>query len=370
MTTKEKLLELFESNKGTYFSGEELAENLALSRAAVWKAVKSLRSEGYAIGAVTNKGYCLSPSTDILSPQGIRKYLNAENQNLNLTVLPTVTSTNAVIRELADSGRVNREHASAKQASDAQETSSRGRDNQGITCVVIANEQTKGRGRRGREFYSPEGTGVYMSLLLKPNHYSARQAMRFTTMAAVAMCESIEEVSQESIEKTSSENLEEVQKENRKQASAEKAQIKWVNDIFVSGKKVCGILTEASFDLESGALDYAVLGVGVNVYPPKDGFPGELAETAGYLFEDTQDDGKNRLAAAFLNHFQEYFQAEDASDYTEKYRKRSLAMNRQITVISGNQTRNAFVYGIDEECRLMVRYDNGETEHLSYGEIG
>ena len=211
MTTKEKLLELFEANKGTYFSGEELAENLALSRAAVWKAVKSLRSEGYAIDAVTNKGYCLSTATDILSPQGIRKYLDTEYQDWNLKVLPTVTSTNAVVRELADSVQINREQASEKQASDVQESISPGRENQEIEYVVIANEQTKGRGRRGREFYSPEGTGVYMSLLLKPNHYSARQAMRFTTMAAVAMCEAIEEISEE------------------------KAQIKWVNDVFVNG---------------------------------------------------------------------------------------------------------------------------------------
>lgn len=344
MTTKEKLLELFEAHKGTYFSGEELAENLALSRAAVWKAVKSLRSEGYAIDAVTNKGYCLSPQTDILSPQGIRKYLNTENQKLNLTVLPTVTSTNAVVRELADNGQV-------------------------MECVVLSNEQTRGRGRCGREFYSPEGTGIYMSFLLKPNHYSARQAVRFTTMAAVAMCEAIEEVSQKVVEEATEKTIEGASEKTVEKASEDKAQIKWVNDIFVRGKKVCGILTEASFDLESGALDYAVLGVGVNVYPPKDGFPGELAETAGCLFDETQDDGKNRLAAAFLNHFQNYYRAEDVSDYTEKYRNRSLAMNRQVIVISGNQTRNAFVYGIDEECRLMVRYDNGETEHLAYGEI-
>ena len=325
MTTKEKLLELFEANKGIYFSGEELAENFAVSRGAVWKAVKSLRSAGYALDAVTNKGYCLSPETDILSPQGIRKYLNAQNQRLDLAVLPTVTSTNAVVRELVDKGQIMATRR--------------------IEDVLIANEQTKGRGRRGREFYSPEGTGIYMSLLLKADNYSTRQATRFTTMAAVAMCEAIEEVSEE------------------------KAQIKWVNDIFIREKKVCGILTEAFFDLESGGLDYVILGAGVNVYPPKEGFPGELAKTAGYLFEDKRSDGKNRLAAAFLNYFTAYYQAEDILDYTEKYRKRSLAMNRQVTVISGKQIRRAFVCGIDEECRLIVRYDNEEMEHLSYGEI-
>lgn len=354
MTTKEKLLELFEANKGMYFSGEELAGKLSVSRAAVWKAVKGLRSEGYAIDAVTNKGYCLSVKTDILSPQGIQKYLKPEYQKLQLTVLPTVTSTNAVVRELAGGGQPGERLQNVKQSGNEQQDVGQSGDGQPhniltpvstIEAVLIANEQTNGRGRYGRDFFSPEGTGIYMSLLLKPRGCSARQAVRFTTMAAVAMCEAIEEVSDE------------------------KAQIKWVNDIFVRGRKVCGILTEGSFDMESGALDYAVLGVGVNVYLPVDGFPEELAGIAGSLFDGTRDDMKNRLAAAFLNHFIAYYYGQGQADYTLKYRERSLAMGRQVTVISGEQKRNAFVYGIDEECRLLVRYEDGETERLSYGEI-
>lgn len=320
MTTKERLLELFESNKGNYLSGEEIARKLCVSRAAVWKAVKSLRNEGYAIDAVTNKGYCLSVKTDILSPQGIQKYLETEYRNLDVSVLLTVDSTNALVREKANSGLA-----------------------EGYT--VIANEQTAGRGRYGRKFFSPNGTGVYLSLLLRPFHYSAGQAVRITTIAAVAMCEAIEET------------------------AGEKAQIKWVNDIYVRGKKVCGILTEASFGLESGLLEYAVLGVGLNVYRPQEGFPGELGEIAGSVFDSTQDDMKNRLAAAFLNRFMRYYKAQDQSVYIEKYRSYSMAVGRQVTVISGKQTRSAYAYGIDDECRLQVKYDTGETESLSYGEI-
>lgn len=320
MTTKERLLELFESNKGNYLSGEEIARKLCVSRAAVWKAVKSLRNEGYAIDAVTNKGYCLSVKTDILSPQGIQKYLEPEYRNLDISVLLTVDSTNVLVREKANSGLA-----------------------EGYT--VVANEQTAGRGRYGRTFYSPYGTGVYLSVLLRPFHYSAGQAVRITTIAAVAMCEAIEET------------------------AGEKAQIKWVNDIYVRGKKVCGILTEASFGLESGLLEYAVLGVGLNVYRPQEGFPGELGEIAGSVFDSTQDDMKNRLAAAFLNRFMWYYKAQNQSVYIEKYRSYSMAVGRQVTVISGKQTRSAYVYGIDDECRLQVKYDNGETESLSYGEI-
>lgn len=320
MTTKERLLELFEANKGSYLSGEEIAGQLCVSRAAVWKAVKSLRNEGYAIDAVTNKGYCLSVKTDILSPQGIQKYLEPEYRNLDISVLLTVDSTNVLVREKANSGLA-----------------------EGYT--VIANEQTAGRGRYGRKFFSPNGTGVYLSMLLRPFHYSASQAVRITTIAAVAMCEAIEET------------------------SGEKAQIKWVNDIYVRGKKVCGILTEASFGLESGLLEYAVLGVGLNVYRPKEGFPKELEEIAGSIFDSTQDDMKNRLVAAFFNRFMRYYKAQDQSVYIEKYRSYSLAIGRQVTVISSKQTRSAYAYGIDDECRLQVKYDDGETESLSYGEI-
>lgn len=320
MTTKEKLLELLEANKGIFFSGEEIARKLCVSRAAVWKAVNTLREEGYCIDAVTNKGYCLSESTDILSPQGIRKYLKPAYQGMELTVLPEAASTNALLREKANQGAPE-------------------------GCTVISNEQTAGRGRCGRKFYSPKETGIYMSLLLRPVHYEPQQAVRLTAVAAVAMCEAIEAV------------------------SGETAQIKWVNDIFVRGKKVCGILTEASFGLESGALEYAVLGVGVNVYPPREGFPKELESIAGAIFDSARNDGKNRLAGEFLNRFLDCYTAPERTEYIAAYRSRSLAVGKNVTVYSGNQIRSAYAYGVDDECRLLVRYENGETESLSYGEI-
>ena len=194
MTTREQLLELLENSRGTYFSGEEIARILRVSRAAVWKAVKALRQEGYAIDAVTNKGYCLSPETDILSAQGVGKYLKGEYRELEVQVLPTVPSTNALVRERANQGCP-----------------------EGLT--VIANTQTAGRGRMGRSFFSPPETGLYLSLLLRPTRYEPRQAVRLTAVAAVAMCEAIEAV------------------------SGREAGIKWVNDVYVQGKKVCGILT-------------------------------------------------------------------------------------------------------------------------------
>lgn len=321
MTTKEQLLALLEGNKGVYFSGEDIAQRLNVSRAAVWKAVNALRQEGYAIDAVTNRGYCLSEKGDILSPQGIRKYLKPAYQAMEMTVLPTVSSTNALLREKANQGAAE-------------------------GCVVIAGQQTAGRGRCGRAFYSPQETGLYLSLLLRPTQYGPQQASRLTAVAAVAMCEAMEAVSGQS------------------------PQIKWVNDIFLRGKKVCGILTEGSFGLENGSLEYLVLGVGVNVYPPKEGFPGELEKIAGSVFDSPLDDGKNHLAGEFLDRFLDRYYTPEDTSYIEAYRRRSLVIGKTVTVLSGGQSQNAFAYGIDDNCRLLVRYENGETDCLSYGEIG
>lgn len=320
MGTKENLLALFEENKGVYFSGEDIARKLSVSRTAVWKAVKSLRGEGYDIDAVQNKGYSLSVKTDVLSVQGIKKYLKPICSGIDMTVLQTVDSTNAAVREKAAEGA-------------------------GEGCTVIANNQTNGKGRIGRSFFSPPETGIYMSLLLRPAHYSSKQAVKLTTMAAVAGCEAIETV------------------------SGEKAQIKWVNDIYIDGKKVSGILTEASLGLENGFLDYAVLGIGINVYPPKGGFPGELENIAGAVFSMPHDDGKNRLAAEFLNRFMTYYAKPENSGYADKYRSRSLVIGKEVQVIFPGHFQKAVALDIDEACRLIVRYEDGKTESLSSGEI-
>lgn len=362
MTTKEKLLELFESNKGTFFSGEDIAGNIGCSRTAVWKAVKTLREEGYSIEAVPNKGYCLSTETDIISAQGIQKYLGPLCSGLEINVLSVVDSTNNYLRERAGVGS-------------------------GLPggYTVLANRQTGGKGRLGRSFFSPPDTGVYMSMLLRPENYTAEQAMSITTIASVAACEAIEAVS----DKTAS--------------------IKWVNDVYIGNKKNVGILTEASFGLENGLLEYAVLGVGFNAYAPNEGFPDELKDIVCAVFDEPAADGKNKLAAAFLNNFMKYYTAQDPGDYIRKYREKSMVIGKPITVYkrglpsaapnapAGRSANSAFASGsavaaeaaydhsapaaaeaggvpalaldIDERGGLIVRYADGSEETLSSGEI-
>ena len=317
MTTKERLFALLDARQGDFVSGEELAAELNLSRAAVSKAMKALRQEGYAIEAITNRGYRLSGECDILSAQGVRKYLRTDFQ---ITIHPSVSSTNTVLRSLAEQGAPE-------------------------GTVVIAGEQTGGRGRMGRAFYSPAGSGIYLSLLLRPVNADPQQTVTLTAAAAAALCQAMETV------------------------SGSQPQIKWVNDIFLNGKKISGILSEAAFGLESGVPEYVVVGVGINAYVPEGGFPPELAEIAGSLWDSPVPDGKNKLAAEFLNRFWQLYTTGDPAAFLENYRRRNLVVGKDIIVMAGGSEIPAHALGIDESCRLLVRYENGETAALSYGEV-
>ena len=215
--------------------------------------------------------------------------------------------------------------------------------------VVVSASQSEGYGRFGRKFYSPEDTGVYMSLLLKPN-IDAWKATYVTTMAAVAICRAVESAFPE-IELS----------------------IKWVNDIFLNNRKVCGILTEASLNVESRKMDYVILGIGINVYPPKNGFPKEIHKTAGALFDRKKQDIRNKVVAGVLNCFSKYYTQIENDDFCknfiEEYKRRCFVIGRKIKVISGDSEREALAVDIDQNCCLKVQYPDGTYDTVSSGEI-
>ena len=189
MSTKDTVLALFEKNKGFFISGERIAEELNISRTAVWKAVKKLQSEGYEISAVTNRGYCLDKESDVLTVRGIRSHLDENCKALRPEVFVRVDSTNTKCIEKAENGEPE-------------------------GYVAVSGSQSAGRGRRGKAFFSPAESGIYMSILFRPEGLTENQVLHFTTMTATAVSEAIEAV------------------------SGKKAEIKWVNDIFINGKKV------------------------------------------------------------------------------------------------------------------------------------
>lgn len=319
MSVKQRLLEELENNRGQYISGAELARRISVSRNAVWKAVRTLLGDGYDILSEKGRGYCLTDENDILSPQSIGKYLDSSDWS-DIEVERCVSSTNTVLKERAAQGAPHGK-------------------------VLIAEEQSAGRGRRGnRSFASPRGTGLYMSILLRPK-ISSEEALFLTTAAAVAVSEAIETL------------------------TGREAQIKWVNDIFCGGKKVCGILTEASFDLESGVPDYAIVGMGINITEPEGGFPEEIKDVAGAIFDKTPPgDAKCALAALVLKNFKKYYETLAERNFLEGYKSRSLVVGREIMIIQGDEKRRALALGIEDDCRLRVITDEGE-ELLSTGEI-
>lgn len=304
---------------GSCVSGGELASGAAVSRNAVWKAVKSLRVEGYDISARPNAGYVLKESPDILSPEGISAYLGDCPVNYNIIVKKETASTNTDAKRLAAEGAPE-------------------------GTVIAAERQTAGRGRLGKSFYSPEKSGVYLSVIMRPE-VSYSEAEYLTVIAALAVCDAIESV------------------------FGAKTGIKWVNDIFIGGKKCAGILTEAANDLESGRLEYAVIGIGVNLAVPKDGFPEEIRDIACGVCGSEIHGGRSLFTAELLKRFADYYAAFDIKSNVEKYREKSVIIGCPITVIKPDGGREATAEGIDDRCRLIVRYPDGEREALSSGEV-
>ena len=317
---KQQVLAALSAARGRYISGQELAQQLGVSRTAVWKAVTALRADGTPIEAVTNRGYTLHKDTDLLDADAVSALLKGDAAGLQVEVVQRLPGTNAALRRRAADG-----------------------EPEGL--VLIAQAQSAGRGRQGRSFYSPPG-GLYMSLLLRPE-MAARQAVQITAMAAVAAARAISTV------------------------CGVQVQVKWVNDLLFGGKKVCGILTEASLDLESGMLDYAVLGLGLNVVTPPGGWPQELAAVAGALYETTPPGGtRAALAAAVLNEFWTMYTARGHGSFLKEYRQLQILPGKQIEVMRpGCEPRAALALGVDDECRLCVRFE-GETAvtALSSGE--
>ena len=301
-------------------SGETMAQRLGISRSGVWKAVRKLREEGYGIEAATNKGYRLTSESGVFSPENIRRLLASDMEGIEIDLREEVSSTNTVLKELAEQGR-----------------------QEGL--VLIAENQVRGKGRLGRSFYSPKGSGLYMSILLRPE-LPPEDSLAITTTAAVAVAEAVSAV------------------------TGRQAMIKWVNDVYLSGRKICGILTEAAIDFESRRLDYAVLGIGVNILEPPGGFPPEIAEVAGALYkEEAPAQTRTRLAAEILNRFFAFYRALPENSYMGAYKKLSLLTGREITFQQGRETWEGTVLGIDDEARLVVRLDSGEERAFGAGEV-
>lgn len=255
---------------------------------------------------------------DNISKEGICALLDCPSR-FRIEIFDEIESTNTYVKQRAAAG-----------------------ESDGL--VVISEGQSGGRGRLGRSFFSPIGSGIYMSVLLRPS-CSVDNMSLITPAAAVAASHAIEAVSHNA------------------------TQIKWVNDILMDGKKVCGILCEAS--LHGGEIGSVVCGVGINVYRPKEGFPCEIEDIAASVFDEksVSQGIRNAIIAEFLKRFTEYTDNLEEKSFLEYYRQRSAVVSQQIKIIKGAESTDATAVGIDDQCRLTVRYQSGEIGVIDSGEV-
>ena len=316
----ERVLYILEQNRGRIVTGGDIAVRLGVSRTAVWKAVAALREDGNDIKSVPNSGYRLSEDSDGLCGAIIEDYLKTRFIGRSLEILDEIDSTNTYLCS-RDAAILPDGH------------------------TVLARHQTRGKGRLGRPFACTRGGGIYMSVLLKPE-MALSEVPFITICAAVAVVRAIKDV------------------------CGANAGIKWVNDIYLGEKKLCGILTEASVTAEVGAIDRAVVGIGINTGEVSP----EVRDIATSIYEQTGLRGiRCRLIAAVLTQFEaiysDYCQNGKKSDILSEYCERLFVLGRQVQVAEHGRAYTASVLGIDESGCLIVKRADGEVIHLSAGEI-
>ena len=316
---KEEILRLLRSADG-YISGQELCNRFGVSRTAVWKAINQLKEAGYEIEAQQNKGYRLMAAPDLMTEAEIKSLMHTEWVAKEVLYFDTIDSTNTKAQELAEKGYPS-------------------------GTLVVADKQESGKGRRGRSWVSPSGTGIFMTLMIKPD-INPNNASMLTLVAALAVAKAITSV------------------------TGEEALIKWPNDIVVNGKKVCGILTEmnAQFDY----INNIVVGIGINVH--NESFPEEISQMASSLMIEAGGKRFHRaqIIAETMSYFEQYYdtflKTQDLSALVREYDELLVNRNKSVRVLDPKEPFDGKAMGITPKGELIV--ETWESRKLvSSGEV-
>jgi BirA family biotin operon repressor/biotin-[acetyl-CoA-carboxylase] ligase len=322
MSTKQQLLISLKENKETWVSGESLAHKMAISRSAIWKHVRTLKEDGYIIESSRKKGYLLRQASDLLLADEIKEGLSTSVFGKRDIIYFTETdSTNVQAKFLANEGAPE-------------------------GTVVVAEKQIRGRGRRGRSWFSPPNDGIYTSLILRPS-ISPNEAPKLTLMASVAMAETL--ISMTSLH----------------------VNIKWPNDIFINGRKIAGILTEISTEMDR--IDYVVIGVGLNVNTTHESLPFEIRDRATSIFMET---GKAFprivLLRAYLEWFEIYYETFKANGFLpvmNRWKNLADIIGRRISVDMIDRVSMGEVLDMDKDGFLILRDNEGAIERIISGDV-
>lgn len=317
---KDKILILLKENRDGFISGEKISDKFGVSRSAIWKYMNALKEEGYEIESIPRKGYRLVSSPDILTYGEVEEYLGTKIIGRKIYYFDTIDSTNIKAKELAY------------------------KEDEGT--LVIAEEQTLGRGRLGRTWISPKKKGIWMSIILKPS-IDPMKVAKITQIGAAAIALALEDLGIEAF-------------------------IKWPNDIVMNGKKVCGILTEMSCELNM--INYVIMGVGINVNLDSEDFQGEVSKVGTSLKIETGEKiNRKELLGLFLNRFEElympFIEKDDFFSALKVCREKSILIGKEVKLIRGSEEKKCKVVGLNGDGELEVDYGNGVVENVLSGEV-
>jgi BirA family transcriptional regulator, biotin operon repressor / biotin---[acetyl-CoA-carboxylase] ligase len=320
-TMKTEILTILKKNKDSFVSGQDISQQIGMTRASVWKYIKQLQSEGYLIESVSKNGYRLQSCPDILTSDEVGEVLKTDFIGHKIIHFDSIDSTNNKARELAELG-----------ASEG--------------TVVISEAQTKGKGKTGREWFSKAYKGICVSIILRPN-IALLSVPLITQIACAAVGKAVENLTKG-------------------------MQIKWPNDVLLNGMKICGILTESSGEVDK--IDYIILGIGVNVNQDKNDFPKVLEQKATSLkiMTKKQISRKNLISNILYEFEKQYilFKEHEDIDYVVGFcRKYSSVIGKQILLERNDQKILAKAIDINNRGQLLLQFTNGSTESISIGDI-
>ena len=317
MNTKDNLLKIL-LNQQDYISGEEIAQILGVSRNAIWKAVKDLIESGIKIDSKPNKGYKLEEFVPFINKIAIED--NLDDDFYNVVVYDKLDSSSTYLK--AKNGEF--------------------RDG----TVVFARCQTSGKGRLNRKFYSPIDAGLYFSILAKPK-IKINKSIYLTILSAVSIYEAIKEEL----------NID--------------LGIKWVNDLYLNDKKVCGILAEGAINIDYNNLDYCVIGVGINIFKPINGLDDEIKDIATYILDKPYD--LNKIACVILKKFKIHYLEFVNGDYNfvNTYINHQMLIGKTVEVCNlyNEEKYKALVIKVNNDCSLCVEKEDNSIVNLNSGEV-
>jgi len=318
---KDEILRLLKENTEGFISGQEISERFGVSRTSIWKYINQLKLEGYEIESVSKRGYKLIKCPDLLTYEEIQEELHTEFIGRKIIHLNSIDSTNSKAKDIALE-----------------------LEEDGV--VIIAEEQTRGKGRLGRNFISPREKGIWMSIILKPDINPLKVSL-VTQIAAAAINKAFREMKIETF-------------------------IKWPNDILLNRKKICGILTEMNAELTK--VNFIVIGIGINANLDEDDFSEEIRETATSIkIEIDKKISRKKVVGKILNNFEplykDFIEEDNIEEAMKICRENSILIGNEVRVIRKDESIKAHVIDINKNGELVVEYETGQVENLISGEI-